>query len=58
LQLTAISLDFWIAKERARFAHGWDRGDDDVGHFGVKLDLPMEPDEDDVEDAEEDEDDE
>jgi hypothetical protein len=24
---------------------GWDRGGDDTGHFGVKLDLPMEGDE-------------
>lgn len=34
---------------------GWDRGDDDVGHFGVKLDLPTQPSDSDEDDEADDE---
>jgi hypothetical protein len=34
---------------------GWDRGDDDMGHFGIKLDLPTQPSDDDDEDGDDDE---
>lgn len=27
---------------RAKIVGGWDKGDGDVGHFGVRLDLPIE----------------
>jgi hypothetical protein len=32
--------DIRPAKVQAMIVGGWDRGGDDVGHFGVKLDLP------------------
>ncbi len=39
-KMTEIGLTGAAAKCSAIIVGGWDRGDDDRGHFGVKLDLP------------------
>lgn len=41
-QMAAIGLTGVVAKCRAIIVGGWDRGPDDRGHFGVKIDLPTE----------------
>ena len=40
-ELKRQNITVGVFKVPALIVGGWDRGDDDVGHFGVKLDLPL-----------------
>lgn len=38
----AAGIDKYSIRVQAKIVGGWDRGGGDEGHYGVKLDLPME----------------
>ncbi len=41
--LSRLGLEGRVTKCEAKIVGGWDRGDDDVGHFGVKLNVSWPP---------------